>query len=1052
MQASAQTGTPPLELWYQQHSYLTSPDAVTSTEATIAKAAADGYTGLILWDSALALINQPQWQTNITYMQQVIAFARSKGLKIIPEVFPYGFGNDILYSHPDWAEGQHVTGSQFQVSSDGTTLTPISNFPGLSNPGFESGATAWFSYNDGGVSLDATVAHTGTNSGRISNAPYNARLAQKFAVTPWRQYHLRFWLKTGNFYWPSGLSVYVSDAADLDAQRLNTYIPLSGVANVNQDWTPYDYTVNSGPSTSLNIMMALWGGSAGTLWVDDVTFEETSLVYLLRRNGTPLSMYDPANPSHVYQEGSDFNYVSDPGLQNRFQDKWHTPPVVTLPSSTSLKPGQVVAMDFYAIEPWDNTQVGICPSEPDALTYMSDNMSETVSLFGLGTPVLFGYDELRHWNSCGVCMQKNMTAGQLLGWSVGQSVNTLNQYSYGSMPIFWSDMFDPSHNAHGDYYWAQGDFSGSWQGLPANALIMNWNLGNLTNSLKWFAGQLDPTRQPNQYSQMISGFYDPADNDGAKAATTELQQAAGIPGVTGLMYTTWNDNYSQLAQFAAAAKQGWNSYRASTGVTAASAAGSILGTLVDSVNRPVAGVNVSATSATSNAIANATTGVDGTFLLSNLAPGTYVLAVAGPGYTSPNVTQTVSANTLSMIQMTVSPTTFSPIRINAGGGPYTDAAGNLWSADAGFLSGATYLTYAGISNTPDQPLYQTERYNPGGILEYQFAAPNGSYQVKLKFSENWVTGPGQRLLNIMINGQGVAQNFDIYALAGGGFTAYDATFAVSVTNNIIDIQLVPVIQNAKINAIEITSSGTAGPATISGAVTNLAGTAVSGATVSYSGGSTTTAANGNYQLANVPAGSVSINVTAPGYQSATQRLTVAANSTVTQNFVLASATGTVSGTVTNSAGGAISGATVAYRGGSTTTAADGSFTLASVPAGSVTISVAAANFARSSQKTTVSAGRTTNLSFALTPLTGSVSGAVTTGAGKAVSGAIVAISGGVLPATITVMTDATGRYRSGLVPVGTYKITVTKGSYATQTKSALVSASVAAILKFIMTR
>ena len=863
MQASAQTGTPAPELWYQQHSYLASPEAVISTEATIAKAAADGYTGLILWDTALAVINQPQWQNNVTYMQQVIAFARSKGLKIIPEVFPYGFGNDILYSHPDWAEGQRVTGSQFQISGDGTRLIPISTFPGVSNPGFENGPTAWFSYNDGGVSLDTTVAHTGISSGRISNAPSNARLSQRFAVTPWRQYHLRFWLKTSNFYWPSGLSVYVSDAVDLDAQRLNTYISLSGVANVNQDWTPYDFTVNSGPSTSLNIMMAMWGGSVGTLWVDDVTFEETSLVYLLRRSGTPLSMYDPANPSHVYQEGTDFNNVSDPGLQNRFQDKWHTPPVVTLPSATSLKPGQVVAMDYYAIEPWDNSQVGICPSEPDALTYMSDNMSEAVSLFGLGNPVLFGYDELRHWNSCGVCRQKNMTSGQLLAWSVGQSMNTLNQYSYGSMPIFWSDMFDPSHNAHGDYYWAEGDFAGSWQGLPANALIMNWNLGNLTNSLKWFAGQLDPTRQPNQYSQMISGFYDPADNDGAKAARTELQQAAGIPGVVGLMYTTWNDNYSQLAQFAAAAKQGWNAYLTSTGAATASTTGSILGTLVDSVNRPVAGVSVSATSSTGSAIASATTGVDGTFLLSHLAPGTWVLAVAGPRYTSPNATQTVSANALSTVQMTVSPTAFSPIRIHAGGGPYTDSKGNLWGADAGFLSGATYLTYAWISNTPDQPLYQTERYSLGGNLEYQFAAPNGSYQVKLKFSENWVTGPGQRLFNIMINGQGVAQNFDIYARAGGGFTAYDATFTVSVTNNIIDIQLVPVVQNAKINAIEIAASSAtgpavgAGPATSSGTVTDSPGTAASGGTVSSSGGSTTSPANGNDPVLTVPARPVS---------------------------------------------------------------------------------------------------------------------------------------------------------------------------------------------------
>jgi hypothetical protein len=118
----------------------------------------------------------------------------------------------------------------------------------------------------------------------------------------------------------------------------------------------------------------------------------------------------------------------------------------------------------------------------------------------------------------------------------------------------------------------------------------------------------------------------------------------------------------------------------------------------------------------------------------------------------------------------------------------------------------------------------------------------------------------------------------------------------------------------------------------------------------------------------------------------------------------------------------------------------------------VRISVAAANFAGSSQTTAVLAGGTSNLSFALTTLTGSVSGAVTTGAGKAVSGATVAISGGVLPTTVTVTTDATGDYRSGRVPAGTYQITVTKGSYVTQTKSATVDANVKTTVNFHLTR
>jgi uncharacterized repeat protein (TIGR01451 family) len=88
---------------------------------------------------------------------------------------------------------------------------------------------------------------------------------------------------------------------------------------------------------------------------------------------------------------------------------------------------------------------------------------------------------------------------------------------------------------------------------------MNWNLANLTNSLTWFSGL--NSQQPNRYNQIVAGYYD--SGDGAGAATQELQQAAGIPGVTGLMYTTWYADYSQLQAFAAAAKSNWANYLSS---------------------------------------------------------------------------------------------------------------------------------------------------------------------------------------------------------------------------------------------------------------------------------------------------------------------------------------------------------------------------------------------------------------------------------------------------------------------------------------------------------
>jgi hypothetical protein len=86
--------------------------------------------------------------------------------------------------------------------------------------------------------------------------------------------------------------------------------------------------------------------------------------------------------------------------------------------------------------------------------------------------------------------------------------------------------------------------------------VLNWNLGQLRDSLTWFSG-----RNPKQtlaHQQIIAGYYDRG--DGSAAAWEELRAASGIPGIQGFMYTTWNDDYSQLAAFAQAVRAGWTRY------------------------------------------------------------------------------------------------------------------------------------------------------------------------------------------------------------------------------------------------------------------------------------------------------------------------------------------------------------------------------------------------------------------------------------------------------------------------------------------------------------
>jgi hypothetical protein len=142
------------------------------------------------------------------------------------------------------------------------------------------------------------------------------------------------------------------------------------------------------------------------------------------------------------------------------------------------------------------------------------------------------------------------------------------------------------------------------------------------------------------------------------------------------------------------------------------------------------------------------------------------------------------------------------IRVNAGGGGYTDPQGNQWSADFGSNVGYLFSNSRPVSGTSTPALYQTCRwYN--NTLNYQFNVPNGSRTVTLKFAEIYWDGPNQRVFNVAINGQTVLANFDIAAAAGGSFRAVDRTFPVNVTNGIVSISMVSSVDEPMLNAIEI---------------------------------------------------------------------------------------------------------------------------------------------------------------------------------------------------------------------------------------------------------
>jgi len=146
-----------------------------------------------------------------------------------------------------------------------------------------------------------------------------------------------------------------------------------------------------------------------------------------------------------------------------------------------------------------------------------------------------------------------------------------------------------------------------------------------------------------------------------------------------------------------------------------------------------------------------------------------------------------------------------PIRVNCGGPSYTDTKGHVWQADTGYNTGVASTNSVVATGTSDPVLYQSNRYVSGSTpLIYKFAVTNGAYRVNLLFSENYsaLQSVGARVFNVKLNGLLVLQNFDIFATVGAN-TAVVESFNTNVTNGQLAIEFDTLVQNPKINAIEI---------------------------------------------------------------------------------------------------------------------------------------------------------------------------------------------------------------------------------------------------------
>jgi len=532
------------ERWVYSSHNLLEDKWVDEVLKIIGRASQSGYTGLVLADSKLAILDQmpPKYFKNAARVRDA---ARAAHLEIIPMVFPIGYSAGLLAHDPNLAEGVPVIDAPFMVKGRQGTLVPdpaVKLVNGDLEEVKDNRFAGFYLQDDPGKTTfaDTEVVHHGRTSIRIQDSGKegqnrNYRIAQRLKVRPHACYRFSAWVKTRDLNPASGFQL-LARGSRWSHPMLTFY---EGHLKPTQDWTPVEVVFNSLEEDEIELYVGHWGGQSGTLWIDELALEELALVNVLRRDGCPLKVAS-ADGKTVFEEGRDFLPVRDPKLgQEPFAGQYefhHAGPVLELTSGSRIKEGDRLRVSWYHPLIVHGFQVMSCLTERKVYELLRDQARRVNDLFSPKT-FFMSHDEVRVANWCRSCRDLKQTPGELLAKNVSQCVQILRELNPTARIVVWSDMFDPHHNAIDHYYLVNGSLEGSWKGLPSDVIIANWNVDKAAQSLKWFADR--------GHSQIIAGYYD-GDLENLKKWTAAAQ---GTPKIIGFLYTTWASKYEDLESY-----------------------------------------------------------------------------------------------------------------------------------------------------------------------------------------------------------------------------------------------------------------------------------------------------------------------------------------------------------------------------------------------------------------------------------------------------------------------------------------------------------------------
>jgi len=526
----------------------------------IGRAARDGINGVVVMDAKFATITLYQYDRPghpfRRNAERFVRACRAARVDIIPSLPGISRANGGILAHDvNLAAGYPVRDAVFEVQGGAARIVPDPKAR-VQNGGFESAdnhtLAGWDSQSAPGKAtvVDNLVARSGSRSIRLEASGAERgmnRLSQWCEVTPHRCYRLSLWLRTDDLDPAGGFNLSVRGQTPTGMRNL-TFNRFS--VKSTQSWTRMDTVFNSLDAERVIMHTGLWGARQGRAWIDDVELTEIGLVNVLRRPGCPLAVKS-ADGKFTLKEGANYQRVEDPKLGRagdaRYPgqyERYHEPPSIRMVDP--VPDGTRLLVSYYHPLMIHDYQVDCCLSVEKAHEIVEANFKRLNALFDKPKHYLMGYNELRSGGSCAACKAHGKTPGALLADHVRQATRMVRATRPDAELIVWHDLFDPHGNAKKNYYLIDGTLAESWKGLDERMIILVWSEPERARRMRFFAER--------GHRQVASANYDQV-RDATAYTPTLLSRMDAVDRVLGAMFTTWNDRYDALSDFAKALRE-----------------------------------------------------------------------------------------------------------------------------------------------------------------------------------------------------------------------------------------------------------------------------------------------------------------------------------------------------------------------------------------------------------------------------------------------------------------------------------------------------------------